>query len=97
MTTNLNTKQVMALAGVSHMTVYQWRHGTATKDVLPSHEGNRPGSVEFKPRELKSWAKKHGIELKADPVEVAAGREKLPVKRKPKAAGTKRQKKQTKH
>lgn len=88
---NLNTKQVMALAGVSHMTVYQWRAGTKTKDPLPSYEGERPGSVEFKPGELKSWARKHGVELRADPVAVASGKEKLPTVK------TKRAVKHTRH
>jgi predicted DNA-binding transcriptional regulator AlpA len=99
---NLNTKQVMALAGVSHMTVYQWRAGTATRDALPSYEGSRPRSVEFKPGELKAWAKRYGIPLKLDPVQVAAGAVtlKLPAKKTATQAVAKRAKatkKRTRH
>lgn len=96
---NLSTKQVMALAGVSHMTVYVWRSGSANKEPLPAWEGARAGSVEFDPRELKTWAKKHGIELKHDPVEVANGTVKLrlPTAEQKKSKRAKGAKKRTRH
>ncbi len=94
MAATLNTKQVMALAEVSHMTVYVWRAGSKTRDPLPAWEGARAGSVEFDPRELKGWASKYGIELKADPVGVANGTVKLPAKKSKQAKGAK---KRTRH
>lgn len=71
---NLTTQQVMHLAEVSHMTVYTWRQGTATKDALPSVPGSRPRSVEFDPHVLKIWASNNGVPLKANPVAVARGK-----------------------
>lgn len=78
MSANLTTKHVMAIAGVSHMTVYVWRQGTATRDALPTVEDKkRPNAVLFRPTTLKAWAKKHGVELLYDPVGVADGSVKL--------------------
>jgi len=75
----LTTKQVMALAGVSHVTVYLWRQGTPTKDPLPTATPmSNPRNVVFLPRTLRAWAKKHGVELKCDPVALAEGSVKLP-------------------
>lgn len=89
----LNTKQVQVLAGVSHMAIYHWRQGTSTRDPLPTVEGRTPRSVAFKPKDLKAWAKKHGVELKVDPVAVAAGTIKLKM---PAKAATKTAKKAAK-
>jgi hypothetical protein len=96
---SLTTKQVMAIAGVSHMTVYVWRGGSATKEPLPAWQGSRVGSVEFNPHQLKSWAKKHGVELKHDPVEVANGtvKLKLPTAEQKKSKQAKGAKKRTHH
>lgn len=78
--TNLTTKQVMAIAGVSHMTVYVWRQGTATRDALQTiSDKKRPNAVLFSAAKLKAWAKKHGVELLHDPVAVADGTVKLKV------------------
>lgn len=105
-TANLNTKQVMALAGVSHMAVYQWRQGSEKRDPLPTVAGETPRSVAFKPRDLKAWAKRCGIELVADPVAVASGEVVLELPKKAvktakkaaKKAGTaKATKKRTRH
>lgn len=77
----LTTAQVKQIAGVSHMAIYHWRQGTSTRDPLPTVAGPTPRNVAFKPQALKSWAKKHGVELKHDPVAVASGAVKLkPVK-----------------
>lgn len=76
MANHLSTKQVMALAGVSHMTVYSWRKGSATREPLPTVDTGSI-SVAFSPAKLKAWAKKHGIELRHDPVAVADGSVKL--------------------
>jgi len=76
MSANLTTKQVMAIAGVSHMTVYVWRQGSETRDPLPTVEKEAP-AVRIAPAKLKSWAKRYGIELKYDPVGVATGAMKL--------------------
>lgn len=84
---NLNLKQVMALAQVSHMAIYHWRQGSDKREPLPTVAGATPRSVEFKPSDLKSWAKKCGVELLHDPVAVAKGEVelKLPAKAKPAA------------
>lgn len=87
---NLNTKQVMALTGVSHVTIYLWRAGSESREPLPAVTGARPNSVEFVPTQLRAWAKKYGIGLKHDPVEVAKGAVKLKI-----AAPTERVKKTT--
>lgn len=73
----LSLKQVQALAGVSHMAVYHWRTGSSTRDPLPTVTGANARAVRVMPRDLKSWAKKHGVSLSADPVAVAAGTVKL--------------------
>ncbi len=74
---NLKIKQVMALAGVSHMTVFGWRAGSKKRDPLPTKTGANPRSVEFQPGKLRAWARKYGIPLKHDPVDVATGAVKL--------------------
>lgn len=76
----LTTKQVMALAGVSHVTVYMWRQGTPTKEVLPT-VGSQGRAVVFKPTTFRAWAKKHGVPLKCDPVALAEGHVKLPKRK----------------
>lgn len=64
----LNTKQVMAVFGVSDMTVFNWRHGTASKKPLPTvlkpvgASGVRQ-LVGFKPSAIKRWAAQHAVHL----------------------------------
>ncbi len=71
--------------GVSTMTLYLWRQGTPTKDPLP-HLAEPVGNsnrITFKRGEVKTWAKKHGLELDFDrkePTKSAPG----PVKKIPK-------------
>jgi predicted DNA-binding transcriptional regulator AlpA len=55
----LTTKQLMAGFGVSDMTVFTWRKGTATKEPIPHTVDGR--SVTFPVSEVKAWAKKHGV------------------------------------
>jgi predicted DNA-binding transcriptional regulator AlpA len=55
----LTIRQVMAGFAISDMTVYTYRQGTATKDLMPSHkDGARVG---FKEAELVKWGKKYGL------------------------------------
>jgi predicted DNA-binding transcriptional regulator AlpA len=68
----LNTQQLMQIFGVSHMTVYQWRQGTATKKKLPATVGKpTPRSVAFDPVKVETWASKHDVPLLYDPVKLA--------------------------
>jgi predicted DNA-binding transcriptional regulator AlpA len=95
-TPTLSIKQVMALAGVSHMAVFHWRAGSTKREALPTVavEGSR--SVAFQPRVLKAWAKKHGVELKHDPVSVATGEVALEIPAKEATKPTKATKKSAK-
>lgn len=60
----LNTKQLMAGFGVGHMTIFNWRAGTATREKLP-HAVDEKKRVSFKASEVKAWAKKHELTFKA--------------------------------
>lgn len=65
----LKTADVVWLAGVSHMTIYNWRAGGARKTrPLPCDIGPN-GEVSFGALALRTWAKENGVTLKADPVE----------------------------
>lgn len=55
----LTTKQVIAGFAVGHMTVHNWRKGTASQTKLPCHVDDK-GRVSFVPAEVKAWAKEHG-------------------------------------
>ena len=59
---DLNTKQLKAGFNVGHMTIYNWRHGTPTKDPLP-HEARDNGQVVFSLPKVKAWAKKHNLDF----------------------------------
>lgn len=70
MATNLlNTKQVMALFGVSHVTTYSWRQGSATRDALPTAP-TKGRDVRFKLGDLKAWARKHHVQMVRKPEDV---------------------------
>lgn len=64
----LNTRQLMEAFGVGHMTIYNWRHGTPTKEELPFHQDGR--NVSFKIGEVKAWARKHGVSFAKDPSKI---------------------------
>lgn len=57
----LTTKDLQKGFGVGHMTVYNWRAGTAKRDPLPSHLDETTGRRFFKPAEVKAWAKKYDL------------------------------------
>lgn len=56
----LSTKDLMKAFGVGHMTIYNWRNGTPTKDPLP-HKKDDTGHVTFVESEVKAWAKKYAL------------------------------------
>lgn len=58
----LSTKDLQAGFGVGHMTIYNWRQGTATKDPLPA-DVDQSGRVTFPLASTKAWAKKHSLEF----------------------------------
>lgn len=65
----LKTADVVWLAGVTHMTIYNWRAGAARKTrPLPCDIGEN-GEVSFGAVALRAWAKENGVTLKMDPVE----------------------------
>lgn len=70
--TQLSTKDLMAGFNVAHMTIYNWRQGTPTKDPLPCIVRGR--SVSFDARRTAAWAKKYGIAFKMPTVPAAKGR-----------------------
>ncbi len=60
----LTIKDVMAKYGVTHMTVYLWRKGSAKRNPLPTVSAKkleRPTDVAFDPAVLEKWATKYGI------------------------------------
>lgn len=66
----LTSKQVQTAFGVAHMTIHNWRKGTATKDPLPCElsdpEAVKP-RISFRVIALKQWAKRNGVEFAVDP------------------------------
>lgn len=59
----LTTKDLKKGFGVGHMTIYNWRHGTATKDKLPFKKDAK-GRVSFPSDKIEAWAKKNGVPFK---------------------------------
>ena len=57
----LTTKQVIAGFAVGHMTIYNWRKGTAKQDPLPTVavQGEDGNKVMFSATDVKAWAKKY--------------------------------------
>ena len=60
MAKTFTTKQLQAGFNCGHMTIYNWRQGTATKSPLPC-EVNYQGRVRFPAAQVISWAKKHEV------------------------------------
>lgn len=60
MAKTFTTKQLQAGFNCGHMTIYNWRQGTATKSPLPC-EINDQGCVRFLAARVISWAKKHEV------------------------------------
>lgn len=63
MAKSFTTKQMQAGFDCGHMTIYNWRQGTATKDPLPCNVDG--GRVTFPAAQVVSWAKKHGVAFDA--------------------------------
>jgi hypothetical protein len=61
--TTLTTKDLQAGFNVGHMTVYNWRLGSSTRDPLPVHI-DASKRVTFKLAEIKAWAKKYQLDFK---------------------------------
>ena len=59
----LTTKQLQAGFGVGHMTIFNWRAGSAKREKLPCTTTD--GRVTFKLAEVKAWAKKHDLPFTA--------------------------------
>lgn len=54
-------KQLQVAFAVGHMTIYNWRQGTATRDPLPCEVDEETGRVAFPAASTKAWAKKYGL------------------------------------
>lgn len=71
--TTLTTQQVMQIFNVSHVTVYQWRQGTATRKALPCKVGKPTArSVAFDPTKIESWANANEVPMFYDPMKLAS-------------------------
>lgn len=72
---SLTTKQLQQAFGVAHMTVYNWRQGTATKDALPftleNPDAVKP-RVRFPLAKIKAWAKRNGVPFAVEPEKILA-------------------------
>lgn len=86
-------KQLERAFGVSSMTLYLWRQGTATKAAMPTVK-NTGRFVLYDRGPITAWAKKNGVEFVVPLDQVAANAELKPAKAgpktKPKDANTKR-------
>lgn len=73
----LNTADLCRVFGVTPMTIYLWRQGTASKhSKLPVVVGKRVGrAVLFRPSAVLTWAQKNGVEVQVDPVAILAEKE----------------------
>lgn len=64
----INSQQVQALFGVSHVTVYNWRKGGTRTAPLPTAKLSKADALKIKPpvtfllNAVLTWAKKHGID-----------------------------------
>lgn len=83
----LSIAQLKAGFGVAHMTIFNWRAGTPTKEALPAEKGEN-GRVVFDAAAVKAWAKKHGLKFTM-PTEDATWKSPGPVAGAKKAAAKK--------
>lgn len=63
-TSRITTTQLTRAFGVTTMTLYLWRKGTATKTPLPFHLDDPKAAkprVSFRASEVKRWAKQNGV------------------------------------
>lgn len=67
---DLSTKDLQTAFKVGHMTIYNWRQGSATRDPLPCHVDEETKRVTFRKPEVKAWAKKYSL-MFTEPTEKA--------------------------
>lgn len=82
----LTTPQVCAMFGVTSLTILNWRKGTPTRKPLPTAKPSKhepPNAVRFDQSKVEAWAKRHDIEIIAQPAPEAGGRKRGPKPRKP--------------
>lgn len=85
MQSRLTTPQVCAMFNVTHLTVLNWRKGTATKKPLPTLKPTRdeaPNAIRFDYEKTLAWASKNGVEVVVKNPQVVARKPRGP---KPKA------------
>jgi hypothetical protein len=69
----LTVAQTAAVFGVSTMTVFNWRKGTATRDPLKvCTDPEKTWFPRFRVTELQRYAKKHKLEFARQPEDVLA-------------------------
>lgn len=69
----LTTKDLERVFGVTAMTLYLWRRGTATRSKLrtaPKKRGER--SVAYYEEDVIAWAKRHDVPLAVHPSKIKA-------------------------
>lgn len=99
----LTIPQVASMFGVTPVTIFNWRKGTRTLSPMPTvapKSDDKRQAVGFALKDLKTWAKKHGLifkELEASPLTQPASKAgpkprakaEVPVKTVAKKAGKK--------
>lgn len=84
-TERLNIPQMCAMFGVTHLTIYHWRKGTATRDALPVAKPTKdepPNAVRFDKARVLKWAKKHDVAIIASNPKVATSKPRGPKPKK---------------
>lgn len=75
----LTTAQLQKGFACGHMTIYNWKQGTATKDPLPFEKDGESGRVTYALSKVKAWAKKHGVGFsETEALKVEAGSKRGP-------------------
>lgn len=87
----LTTKELERVFGVSAMTLYLWRQGTATKSKLrtaPKKRGER--SVLFYEDDVRAWASRHEVALVVDPSRIKQAKPKVARKAVPRTTSARK-------
>ena len=71
----LTLAQAREMFGVTQMSLYLWRKGSATRAPLPVEKpraklGESPTQVLFCPEKLAKWAKKHDVAIAVDAAKI---------------------------
>lgn len=85
MQTRITTPQVCAMFDVSHLTVLNWRKGTATKKPLPvlkPAKDEAPNAVRFDRDKVLAWAEKNGVTIVTRNPKVATSKPRGPKPKK---------------